>query len=53
MKKFSGKIQEWQEFWDSFESAIDSNKSFAVVNKFAYLQSFCCGTREVDNREVL
>ena len=39
VKKFSGKIQEWQEFWDSFESAIDSNKSLSAVDKFAYLRS--------------
>ena len=39
VKKLSGRIQEWQEFWDSFESAIDSNKKLAAVNKFAYLRS--------------
>ena len=39
MKKFSGRIQEWQEFWDSFESAIDKNESLSVVDKFAYLRS--------------
>ena len=39
VKKFSGKIQEWQEFWDSFKSAIDSNKSLSAVDKFAYLRS--------------
>ena len=39
VKKFSGKIQEWQEFWDSFESAIDKNESLAAVDKFAYLRS--------------
>ena len=39
VKKFSGRIQEWQEFWDSFESAIDSNKSLSAVDKFAYLRS--------------
>ena len=25
VKKFGGRIHEWQEFWDSFESAIHSN----------------------------
>ena len=39
VKKFSGRIQEWQEFWDSFESAIDKNESLAAVDKFAYLRS--------------
>ncbi|XP_032218797.1 uncharacterized protein LOC116601971 [Nematostella vectensis] len=36
--KFGGKIQEWPEFWDSFESAIDSNGALADVDKFAYLK---------------
>ena len=39
VKKFSGKMQEWQEFWDSFESTIDSNKSLSAVDKFANLRS--------------
>lgn len=38
-KKFRGRIQEWQEFWDFFESAIDKNESLAPVDKFAYLRS--------------
>ena len=28
VRKFNGKVQEWQEFWDTFESAINQNKSF-------------------------
>ena len=39
VKKFSGRIQEWQEFWDSFEIANDKNESLAAVDKFAYLRS--------------
>ena len=39
VKKFSGRIQEWQEFWDSFESAIDKKESLAAVDKFEYLRS--------------
>ena len=38
VKKFSGKLQEWQEFWDSFESFIDRNESLAAMDKFAYLR---------------
>ena len=36
--KFGGNISEWQEFWDSFESAIDRNERLAEVDKFSYLQ---------------
>ena len=39
VKMFSGRIKEWQEFWDSFKSAIDNNKNLAAVDKFAYLRS--------------
>ena len=38
VRKFGGKISEWQEFWDSFESAIDKNESLANVDKFSYLR---------------
>ena len=36
--KFEGNISEWQEFWDSFESAIDRNETLAEIDKFSYLQ---------------
>lgn len=39
VKKFNRKIQEWQEFWDAFESAINQDKSLTAVNKFTYLRS--------------
>ena len=38
VRKFSGKLEEWQEFWDSFESAIHSNDSLSNVDKFFYLK---------------
>ena len=31
VKKFSGRLQDWQKFWDSFQSSID--------DKFSYLKS--------------
>ena len=40
IKKFSGKVQVWCEFWDSFKSAIDSDPDLANINKFKYLRSF-------------
>jgi len=39
VRKFSGKIGEWQEFWDSFESAIHLNDGLSNVDKFSYLRS--------------
>ena len=33
------KVQEWQEFWDAFKSAMDQNESLTAVDKFAYLRS--------------
>ena len=38
-KRFSGKVQEWQEFWDSFESSIHNNETLSDVDKFCYLRS--------------
>ena len=40
LKTFSGKIHEFQEIWDSFESAIHDNESLSKVDKFKYLRSF-------------
>jgi len=39
VRKFHGKIQEWQEFWDAFESAIDQNEGLMAIDKFSYLRS--------------
>ena len=30
LKKFSGKVSVWQEFWDSFKSAIHENKELEI-----------------------
>ena len=38
VRKFNGKLHEWQEFWDSFESAIHTNESVSNVDKFSYLR---------------
>ncbi len=40
MKKFSGKISEWQEFWDGFKCAIYDDVQLANVDKFEYLKSY-------------
>ena len=38
VRKFGGNISECQEFWDSFESAIDQNETLAKIDKFSYLR---------------
>ncbi len=40
VRKFSGKIQDWREFWDSFESAIHRNEGLSDIDKFTYLRGF-------------
>ena len=40
MRSFSGKVQDWQEFWDSFKSAIHEDPGLAKIDKFKYLRSF-------------
>ena len=37
--KFNGKLGEWQEFWDSFESSIHLNDGLLNVDKFSYLRN--------------
>ena len=36
--KFSGKVHEWQEFWDGFSNAIHDNANLSEVDKFSYLR---------------
>ncbi len=43
IKKFSGRIHECQEFWDSFRSAIHNNASLSDVDKFSYLRGLIDG----------
>ncbi|XP_046843610.1 uncharacterized protein LOC124437676 [Xenia sp. Carnegie-2017] len=38
VKKFTGKIQDWREFWDSFKSSIHNNDGLSEVDKFTYLR---------------
>ena len=38
VKRFNGKIKEWQEFWDCYESSIHSNTALSSVDKFSYLR---------------
>ena len=43
VKKFSGKVDEWQTFWDNFECAIHKNNSLAEIDKFSYLRGLVEG----------
>ena len=43
VRKFDGKVHEWQEFWDSFESAIHRNDMLENVDKFSYLRGLLVG----------
>ena len=39
-KKFGGDITSWSKFWDSFHSAVHSNKDLSNLDKFYYLIHF-------------
>ncbi|XP_068720614.1 uncharacterized protein [Montipora capricornis] len=42
-KWFNGKIEEWQEFWDCYESSVHLNTTLSSVNKFSYLRGLLGG----------
>ena len=44
--KFSGNLLRWQEFWDSYDSAIHSNASLSPVEKMNYLRAKLEGEAE-------
>ncbi|CAF1104794.1 unnamed protein product [Didymodactylos carnosus] len=37
--KFNGDVMKWQEFWDSFSSAVHDNRSLQPVEKMNYLKA--------------
>ena len=39
LTNFDGKILQWKEFWDCFESSIDCNNQLRNVVKLNYLKS--------------
>ena len=39
--KFSGKVHEWQEFWDGFSSAIHDNANLSEVTNFHTYEDYC------------
>ncbi|CAB3979562.1 E3 ubiquitin- ligase DZIP3 [Paramuricea clavata] len=43
VKKFHSKLEDWQEFWDDFESGIHRNGSLSNVDKFNYLRALLTG----------
>ena len=43
VKRFNRKIQEWQEFGDSFDSSVNQNDALSEVDKFAYLKGLLVG----------
>ena len=38
IRKFDGRVERWQEFWDSFSSSVDNNPDLSDVDKFSYLR---------------
>ena len=44
VRKFNGKVHEWQEFWGSFQNAIHDNAQLSVVDKFCYLRELIEGS---------
>ena len=42
--QFDGNIQQWQEFWDSFNSVIHKQQTLPAVSKFNYLKSMLKGS---------
>ena len=39
LKSFSDNYQEWQSFWDTFQSAVDGNTGISHIEKFTSLKS--------------
>ena len=44
IRKFSGQIYDWQEFWDAFSSAVHHKDELADVDKLKYLRGYLEGS---------
>ncbi len=44
LRKFYGKPDKWQEFWDSFKTSVDSNPGLSNCSKLEYLRAQCEGS---------
>ena len=44
IRKFSGHIYEWQDFWDAFSSAVYHNEDLADMDKLKYLRGYLKGS---------
>ena len=43
MPTFTGRPEQWREFWDTFQSAVHYNGDISDVDKFAYLRRYVSG----------
>ena len=43
LRKFSGDVLDWPEFWDVFRVAVHDNREIPPVQKFVYLKSLLTG----------
>ena len=43
LPRYSGEPTKWQQFWDSFESAVHKNSAISNVDKFNYLKGLLDG----------
>ena len=58
VRKFGGNISARQEFWDSFESAINRNETLAEIDKFSRASAvgdsgICTDVSKLQNRDNL
>ena len=44
IRKFSGHIYEWQDFWDAFSSAVHHSKDLADIDNLKYLRGYLEGS---------
>ena len=44
LTKFSGEVEQWQTFWDQFQSAIHTKESLSDIDKFTYLKNLLTDT---------
>ncbi|XP_044172256.1 uncharacterized protein LOC122956638 [Acropora millepora] len=44
LPSFDGNFKDWSAFWDSFDSAINSNQSVTPIERFSYLRASLRGS---------
>ncbi|XP_040072475.1 uncharacterized protein LOC120844659 [Ixodes scapularis] len=52
LPKYNGDLEDWQTFWDQFQSSIDHNPTLSPVDKLKYLKIYLVGKADAAVKRI-